>query len=300
MHARSWLPFVAAVTLVVAACGGGDDETATTVGSTAAPTTAPVTTAPATTAPATTAPPTTAAATTTPTTEPATTAPAPTAPPTTLPSDPQAVIALGALITLDDFAEGWTAGPTDDDDADDEEANAIISSCAGVDPALIDDDVLGTTQVKSPTFTTVDENYTVDQSAGFAADEATAVAAAAAVSDPDVPGCYGEAVVAFFERAIASSDPAETLPPGIEIGEVTSTVGDLAPFALAADSASWFHVEYPLTIDGQTFEQHADFVFLQNGAALTRLTLAGFGGPFPLEDVQGIVQLADAKLATIA
>ena len=299
MRTRSLLPFVIVLAAVGASCSGGDESSteastdaadATTVAPTTAAVTAPPTSAPVTTAPATTAPPVTQPATTTlPTTAPATTAP----------GDPLAALAVAALLTIDDFATGWAEQPPDDTTDDDDEASEIVAACADVDVLLVDDEVLGTSRVEA-SFTTDDGTFEVEQSAGFAADEATATAAAAAVADPDVPGCYGEAVAQFFEEAQASTDPADTLPPGMEIGEVTVSTGDVTAFALQADDASWFHVTYPLSLDGQTFEQHADFVFLRNGAALSRVMLTGFGGTFPPDDLQGIVELADARLAGIA
>ena len=298
MRTLSTLPFVAVLAAVGASCSGGDESSTEVAGSTtAAPTTAAAT-APATTTPDTTAPPATAPPATAPaTTAPPTTSPA-TSPATSAPGDPLAALAAGALLTIDDFATGWTA-QLPDDTTDDDEASAIVAACADVDELLVDDEVLGTSRVEA-SFTTDDGTFEVEQSAGFAADEATATAAAAAVADPDVPGCYAEAVAQFFEEAQASTDPADSLPPGMEIGEVTVSVGDPTGFALQADDASWFHVAYPLTLDGQTFEQHADFVFLRNAAALSRVMLTGFGATFPADDLQGIVELADARLATIA
>lgn len=285
-----------------AACSGGDDASeaptapaATTGGPTTVAATEPPTPPAPTTAPPTTAPPTTQPATTaSPTTAPATTAPA-----TTMPTDPLAAIAAGALLTVDDLPQGWTEQTPEGDDEGDDEASAIVAACADVDALLVDDDVLGTSRVEVG-FASPDESLEFEQSAGFAADEAAAAAAAAAVGDPDIPGCYAQAVTQFFEDALASTDPADTVPPGMEIGEVTSSVGDLSGFALQADDASWFHIQYPLMLQGQTFEQHADFVFLRNGAALSRLMLTGFGATFPADGVQAIVELADARLAAIA
>lgn len=293
MRTRTWLPFVVVLAAVGAACSGGDEASDATTAATAASTTVAATEPPTTPA-ATTVPPTTVP----PTTQPATTVPETTAPATTEPADPLAAVAAGALITIDDFAGGWNEQPPEPD-TDDDEADAIIAECAGIDVALLSDDVLGTTRVDA-SFITTDEVFEVEHSVGFTADEATAAAAVAAISDPDIPGCYGEAVVQFFTEAQAGTDPADTLPPGIEIGEVTTEVGDLSGFALQSSEAQWFHVAYPLTLDGQTFEQHADFIFLRNGTALSQVLLTGFGAAFPVEDIQGIVELADARLAAIA
>jgi hypothetical protein len=302
MRRRSLVPLVAIVAGIGTACSGGDDESSSTV-EVATPTaaaTTPATTAPPATTPApTTAPPTTNPPTSAPmTTAPPTTVPASTTPDTTEPADPLAAVAASALITLEDFASGWSEEPADPESDDDDEATDIVADCAGIDPALIGNDLLGTSRVEAG-FTTVDESFSVDHSVGFAADEATAAAAFVAISDPDVPGCYGDAVLQFFEQQMNSDDPADTLPPGLEVGEATTAVGDLSGFTLRSE-VYWFHVEYPLTLGDQTFDQHADFVFLRNGAALSQVMLTGFGQPFPAEDVQGIVELADAKLAAIA
>lgn len=303
MRSARQLPIVVVLALAAAACSGGDNaqSSSSDVGSavtSVAPTTAAPTTVAPTTVPATTAPPTTAPATT----QPATTAPATTAPATTAPADPQAAIAATALLTLDDFAEGWTEGPRDQN-SDEEDATNIgrIADCAGADADLIGKQVMGTTRAESQEFSTGDGTFTVRHSVGFAADADTAAAAIAEIGDPDLPGCYGIVLVQLFEEELANPDPdpANSLPPGLEVGDVTTTVGDLSAFGLQAD-AHWFHLAYPLTLDGQTFEQHGDFVFLRNGAALSQVFLTGFAATFPADDLQQIVQLADARLAEIA
>lgn len=303
MRRRSLLPLVSAVAVLAAACSG-DDEGASSatddaaVSTTAATTTAPPTTPAPTTVPTTVPPSTTVAPTTVPAdTVVDTTVPADTIPETTTPADPLAALAATALITFEDFASGWSEDEPDDE-PDDDEATDIVAECADIDPALIGNDLLGTTRVEVG-FTTLDETFSLDHSVGFAADEATADAAFAAITDPDVPGCYGEAVQQFFEMQTTSDDPADTLPPGLEIGEATATVGDLSAFTLQSE-VHWFHVEYPLTLDTQTFDQHADFVFFRNGAALAQVMLTGFGQPFPEGDIQGIVELVDTKLSAIA
>jgi hypothetical protein len=300
MRRSPLLPIVALVSLLGVACSGGDEGSSSTTDDASASTTAAASTAPpTTTAPTTTAPPSTTA---TPTTVPSdtvidTTVPADTVVDTTVPADPLAAVASTALITFEDFASGWSED-LPDDEPDDDEATDIVAECAGIDPALIGNDLLGATRVEVG-FTTLDETFSLDHSVGFAADEVTAGEAFAAITDPDVPACYGEAVQQFFEMQMSSDDPADTLPPGLEIGEATATVGDLSAFALQSE-VHWFHVEYPLTLDTQTFDQHADFVFFRNGAALAQVMMTGFGQPFPEGDIQGIVELVDTKLAAIA
>jgi hypothetical protein len=213
-----------------------------------------------------------------------------------------AQVAATALLTLDDFAAGWIATPfaEDADDGDDPAGTAIVAECAGVEQRLIDEDLMGTASAESPSFSTRDDTFTVEQIAGFAPDEDTAIASSAAIADPDVPACYAEGIVAFFEQSVTGADPADSLPPGVELGEVRSSVGDLSGFDLQADDATWFHVRFDLVVESQTFEQHGDFVFLRNGAALTWLNLTGFGATFPVDELQALVEIADARLASIA
>lgn len=285
--------------LILAACNGGDDggSAATTL-----PAATVATTSPPTTVPATTAPPT--AASTAATTVPATTVPA-TAPATaidtatTAPLSGEAAIASSALIVLDDFVEGWVASPRVDDDEEDARMVAMIGECADVDPVLIGEELMGDTKAQSPEFASPDDNFDVEHTVGFAPDETTAAAAMAAIGDPDLPGCYASAISTLFGEMVANPDPTDSLPPGLEVGQVISEVGDLSELGLAAEG-HWYHITVPLSLDGETVEQHGDVVFLRNGRAVAQVSLGGFGAPFPLEDLGPIVQLADAKLATIA
>lgn len=293
------LPLVVLIALG-AGCGGGDEETSATTApaapatTVASPTTTPPTTVPATTAPTTTAPPTT----TTPATTVPQTAPA-TAPATTVPGTPEAQLAATALITFEDFAEGWTTNPSEPDDPEDDRLDVLVAECAGVDAALIGDDVLGDRKARSPEFSSLDETYTLEHTVGFAPDAETAALAIEQIGGEALPACYASATQTLFMEEMANPDPTDPLPPGLEIGEVTYEVGDVSTFGLAGQ-AVWYHFAIPFTIDGQTIESHLDLVFLRNGAALSQVLMGGFGTPFPVEDIGPIVQLADTKLATIA
>lgn len=291
------LPLVVLIALG-AGCGGGDDTSSATTAPAAATTAAPATTAPPT--PPTTVPPATPPPTTAPpTTAPPTATTAPTVPATSAPGTPEAQLAATALIVFDDFAEGWQSNPAAPDDPDDERINALVAECAGVDPALIGDDVLGDRKAESPEFSSLDENFTLEHTVGFAPDADTAALAIEQIGGEALPACYATATQALFMEEMANPDPDDPLPPGIDIGDVAFEVGDVSAFGLTGQ-AVWYHFSIPLTLDGQTFESHLDIVFLRNGAALSQVFMTGFGGPFPVEDIGPIVQLADSRLAAIA
>ena len=168
------------VVMALVACSESDDDTADT--------TAPQTTeAPSTTAAATTTPPTTAA-------------------------PDEAAVAQSALLTIDDMPSGWTESPTDDDDEQDAETIQRISDCSGLDAALIGDEVLGESQAKSPELESPDELASVKHTLGFAADEATAIAAMTEIGDAALAPCYEEAMRTTFEEAAVTTDPDDSLP----------------------------------------------------------------------------------------
>jgi hypothetical protein len=231
------LPLVVLIALG-AGCGGGDDETSATTAPAAPVTTvAPPTTAPPTTTPA-TVPPTTAPATTAPPTVPATAPPTapPTAPATTVPSTPEAQLAATALIVFDDFAQGWKENPSEPENPDDDRINALVAECAGVDAALIGDDVLGDRKATSPEFSSLDDTYTLEHTVGFAPDADTAALAIQQIGGEALPACYASATQTLFAEELANPDPDDPLPPGIEIGEVTSEVGDLSTVGLTGEA----------------------------------------------------------------
>ncbi len=283
-----------------AGCGGGDDTSTATSAPASPAATVPATTTPPTTTPPTTTPPTTAPPTTAPTTTaPATTAPSSTAPAaTTAPATPEAELAATALIVLEDFAEGWKSEPREVDD-DDGRLIPLVAECAGVDAALIGDDVVGDRIARSPSFSSVDETFTLEHTIGFAVDADTAALSITLIGGDALPACYAEATQIAFTEEFTNPDPADSLPPGIELGEVGFEVGDASVFGLSAE-AVWYHFDIPLTLGTDTIESHLDIVFLRNGAALSQVVMTGFGARFPVEDIGPIVQLADAKLATIA
>jgi hypothetical protein len=283
----------------VTACGGGDDQSAATTARPPA-TTAPATIAASTQAPVTTAPLATEPATTEslatepPATEPATTQP----PQTTAAPASEAEAAASALLRIDDFVDGWSETPYDQAEQDDDAKTlALIAECSGLDVNLIGDGVLGDTKASSNTFISPDATASVDHTVGFAPDEATAIAAIAAIGDPSLPGCYVQAIEARFAEAAAATVPADTLPPGLELGELVMERVQLDD--VADDEAVLYSVEAPLVFNGQSIPQYVYLVFLRNGRVLSNVSLSGDGAPFPDNLIEGIVSLAGERAEAI-
>ncbi len=293
MMRRRFAPMIVA-TIALTACGGGGDS-ADTAGAESSSTADPVVTEPA-TSPPTTVPATTEPATTVPATDPPTTVPATTEPPAPTEAD----VAASALLTVDDLPDGWTETPYDPaDDADNEETLAMIAECAGLDLALLGDQVLGDTKAKSGEFGSPDEISTAEQTIGFAPDEATALAAIAAVGNAALPDCYEQALATLFAIEFPDEDSTDDQPADLVLGEVVAEFVDLTGIA-AADEAVWLRVVAPLTYQAETINQHVDLIFLRVGRVLSNVELGGFGVPFPPDLIDPIMSLVNERAGSIA
>ena len=236
--------------------------------------------------------PSTTVADTSASTEPVTTEPAPLA--------TEAEAAASALITLADLPPEWTEQPYDPaDDADDDEVLALVAECSGLDPALLGDDVLGDTKAKTGEFNSPDESASVQHTIGFAVDDATARAALEAIGDPALPDCYEQALATAFAAEFPDPDPTDTLPAELVLGEVVAEYVDVTGLA-DPDEAVWLTFLAPLTVSGQTFEQHLDLIFLRTGRVLSQVQLGGLGAPFPPDLIDQIVTLAIERAESIA
>jgi hypothetical protein len=293
MMRRRLVPMIVA-TIALTACGGGGDS-ADTAGTESSSSADPVVTEPA-TSPPTTLPPTTVPATV-PATDPPATVPATTEPPAPV---TEADFAASALLTLDDLPDGWTETPDDPtDDADDDEILAMIAECSGLDVALLGDQVLGDTKAKSGEFGSPDEISTVQQSIGFAPDEATALAAIAAIGNAALPDCYEQSLTTLFATEFPDEDTTDDQPAELVLGEVVAEFVDLTGIA-AADEAVWLRVVAPLTYQAESITQHVDLIFLRVGRVLSNVELGGFGEPFPQDLVDPIMSLVNERAGSIA
>lgn len=253
--------------------------------------------APASSMPATSEP--TSSPTTAPTTEPPPTAPAATSPPDrdqiTEAEMADMELARTALITLEDFPDGWVEEPDTDDD-DDPATEAFeeqFDACLDRD----DDDRVGD-DLEDLAVSTGDfhpaenESTSVSHEVVLARDEATAVAAMAEVTIDGAEPCLAEVIRSFYVASFAE-DPELT---AIDIGEVavTRTENEREP-----DLAVGVLLEIPLTIDEETISQFLEILYQRQGRALSELSFSSFGAPFSRDGYMALSDEAAIGLATI-
>ncbi len=208
------------------------------------------------------------------------------------PPETEAEWAESALLTLDDFVEGWTEIPSEGDgELDDAEIEGLLAECTGLDASLLGDDVTGDNEATSPEFVSPDGLASVTHTVGFAEDTTTALAAITAIGDESIPDCYLQAINTLFENMQSGADPSETLPPGLAISDVTVDRVDLTGVA-ASGEAVWYKVAITFEFEGQTLGQYLDLIFLRNARVLSQLELTGDGVPFPDDLIDPIVGAA--------
>jgi len=254
---------VLVVVLALAACSGSDDNSA-----------------------ATTAPP------------PTPQAPATTAAATTTLAVSDAELAQSALLTADDMPAGWTQAPNTDDAQDAENAQRI-SDCSGLDVNLIGEGVLGDSKATSPDFSSPDQLATVKHRVGLAPDEDTAVAAIAAIGAAKLAPCYEQAMKSSFADAAVTTDPANTLPDGMTLTDVTMKRID-PPVTVDADDAVWYSADATLDYQGQTIDIYLDLLFTRTGRVLSQIEFDGNTTQFPNELYAPTVTAAQDKIKEVA
>jgi hypothetical protein len=222
-----------------------------------------------------------------------------TEPPSTTAAVDEGELAQSALLTVDDLPAGWTEAPTDDNDEQDAENIQRISECSGLDAELIGDRVLGDTKAKSPEFSSPDQLASVKQTLGLAPDEATASAAIAAIGDDKLAPCYEEAMRTSFEEAAVTTDPAESLPDGMTLTDVTMERID-PPVAVDADDAVWYSTKATLDYQGQSVDIYLDLLFTRTGRVLSQIEFDGTTQAFPEELYAPTVTAAHEKIDAIA
>ena len=222
-----------------------------------------------------------------------------TLPPSTTAAVDEAELVQSALLTVDDMPTGWTEAPNESDAQDAENAQRI-SDCSGLDVKLIGDGVLGDTKAKSPEFSSPDSLASVKQTLGLAPDEATASAAIAAIGDDGLPPCYEEAIRTSFDEAAVTTNPAESLPDGMTLTDVSMERIDPPPATITADDVVWYKATASLDYQGQALDIYLDLVFTRTGRVLSQIEFDGTTTPFPEELYAPTVTAAHEKIATVA
>jgi hypothetical protein len=218
--------------------------------------------------------------------------------PTTTAAVNEAELAQSAVLTVDDMPTGWTEAPNESDERDAENAQRI-SDCSGLDVELIGDGVLGDTKAKSSEFSSPDQLASVKQTLGLAPDEATASAAIAAIGDDALPPCYEETIRTSFEEAAVTTDPAESLPDGMTLTDVSMERID-PPVTITADDVVWYKATATLDFQDQSLDIYLDLVFTRTGRVLSQIEFDGTTQPFPEELYAPTVTAAQDKVDTIA
>lgn len=292
-----FIPALVAVTCLAAACSSSSDSASTTT-TTAPPsesTEPPDTTVPetpeTTNAPETTAPPTA----TPPTTTPETTAPTVDGSEFSDAEIADRELARTALVTLDDFPDGWWEEPQDDDE-DDPETKAFeaqFDSCLGRDDDERVGDDLEDLAVTTGDFHPADDDSTsVAHEVVLAVDEATAITAMAEVAIDGAEPCLADVIQAFYVATFAE-DP-ELAAIGIGEVVVTRTETEREP-----DLAVGVLLEIPLTIGDETISQFLEILYQRQGRALSELSFSSFSAPFTRDGYTALSDEAVIGLATI-
>lgn len=283
--------------LVVAACSSGDDVGSPTSTEAGAPTSvvAPPTTADT---------PSTTTATAPPTTGPTATVPASTTATSASPGDDRPLgeaelaerdLAGTALLTVDDFPDGWVESPTsgDDDDPTADRFEEEFDACLGRDPDQRLGEELDRIAAQTGDFHPPDDDsVNVSHEVALAGDEATATARMADVDVSGSEACVADVLLDFYVTL------AETEPDlaGIDIGEIVVTRTELE---FEPDQRVGVLIEIPLSVDGQSVSQFLEFVYQRDGRALSELTFSSFGQPFARDGYTALTARVADLLAAV-
>jgi hypothetical protein len=210
---------------------------------------------------------------------PTTIAPAPTtiapAPTTTGPADdPDGQLAVDqalarqALLTIDDFPEGWVAeSPEENTDG---EPDPI--ACFGAGPGSIFAQLDGR-EVDSPDFSSEPEALSVGQSVVMADDEEMAIAV---MEGFGVEGA-AECIRGVLQVALVSE---LDLPPGVTLGQITvDRVNDTIDPTIAIE----YGIRVPIQLEGDVIEVFIEVVILRQGRALSSSVFSSNGALFDRE-----------------
>lgn len=191
-----------------------------------------------------------------------------------------------ALLTLDDFPDGWTADPAPADGA-------------GGDLDLSEDcQVLNQNALANEVVTEDSESFTGPEDQGVTSGvtvfrSQSDAAAALAEIDTAYSTCEGE-LLPEFERQYREAFEV----PGDEAVEVTDIALNLeeVPFATDAGGTASFRIGFSGAVAGVPFEADVHVVMLQEGKLLAGLNLFDFEGQPDEADEH---QIADTQLAKL-
>lgn len=200
-------------------------------------------------------------------------------PTTSEPSSADQAAAEAALLTIDDFPEGWVVEPSGEDSALTDRVQAELVGCAGGDGETILDlggAIADTDDFMSPNELRVSETVTL-------LDEATAEDFMVRFSADTMEPCMADVMQRAIEELVANpTDPTATFPTDTEIGTVTATALPLTP---AGDGVVGHRITIPVLIQGLTINIYLDAVVVRSGRALAGLSFQSQVEAMPTADI---------------
>ena len=133
--------------------------------------------------------------------------------------------------------------PAEDESDDDEDVGREVAACVGVEgDKLID---VGGAEASTGDFSDPEEDVTISEQVGIAATADEAAAALAASEAPGVTACIQDAYRGFVSDLIENPEtPADSLPEGASVGEVTWGRLNVAP---VGDQLVAYRVTMPIS-----------------------------------------------------
>jgi hypothetical protein len=188
--------------------------------------------------------------------------------------------AEAVLLTVDDLPAGWSAGAPDDEE-EDEELQAALAECLGVDPELLDPD---NPQAKTPDFTSPDGGDQVTADVTFTPSAAHAGTAFDILGRDETPRCYAEALQTATAQAVEDGE----MPPGVEFGEPTF---EELSFPDLGDESTAFRITIPVAAQGTEIELYGDVALVRVGRVGIEATFLTELRPFDTEEAAELVQV---------
>lgn len=186
--------------------------------------------------------------------------------------------AQAMVLTLDDFPPGWEEGPADDEEAD-EELQADLARCLGVDPAAMNPD---NPRATSPAFVS-SEDQEVGSEVAFTPSVEDASRPFDILAADDAPECYAQAA----QDAIELNTEREGLPEGVEFGEPTFS---RLSYATLGDESLAFRITLPVAARGLDVDLYLDFVVARVGRIGITTTFQSVITPFDEDEAAALVQ----------
>jgi hypothetical protein len=200
--------------------------------------------------------------------------------------------AQAALLTLADFPAGWSEIPAEVESDDDEDVGREVAACVGVEGDKLFD--VGGAEASTGDFSDPEENVTISEQVGIAATADEAAAQLAALEAPGVTACIQDVFRAFVADLIENPEtPADSLPEGASVGEVTWGRLNVAP---VGDQLVAYRVTMPISMEGITIDFYLDIVLARQGRSMANLYFESIFDPYPTEDLDRFVALAVSRL----